>query len=124
MDIAPPQGKQDAAQRFVEDQSYNEKGGQHMKSAYRRLFGEKIGKCHPVVDLGVSPGFFDIDANGDGYITDHEAIAYGNKMCVPDEMTIQIFMAADVRPHDGRVTPAEFRKSGEDTLAEKLIDRA
>lgn len=124
MDVTPPQDKQDAARRFVEDHALNEKGGQNMKNAYHRVYGEKIESCKPVVDLEVSPNFSDIDANGDGRITAHEAIAYGNKMCVPDEMTIQIFMAADNAPHDGRVTPAEFSASGEDTLAEKVIDRA
>lgn len=85
---------------------------------------KKIGKCAPVVGLDASPNFSYIDSNGDGYITSDEAIAYGNKMCVPDEMTSQIFMAADVSPQDGKVTKMEFNASGEDTIIEKAIDRA
>lgn len=124
MDVAPPQEKQDAAKTFVEDQALNEKGGQNIKRAYHGVFGEKIKSCQPVVDLDVSPNFSDIDANGDGGISVREAVLYGNNMCVPDEMTRQIFTAADVAPCDGKLTQAEFNSSGEDTLAEKAIDRA
>lgn len=123
LDVAAPHERPEAARRFVEDQSYNEKGGEQMREAYHDLFGEKIGPCVPIVGLDSSPTFSDIDSNGDGDITSDEAIAYGNKMCVPDEMTQQIFTAADVSPQDGRVTQIEFNASGEDTLVEKAIDK-
>jgi len=123
MDVAPPHEREEALRRFVEDLSYNEKGGEQMREAYHELFGEKVKKCVPIVSLDSSPSFTDIDSNGDGHITSDEAIAYGNKMCVPDEMTRQIFTAADVSPQDGKMTQIEFNAAGEDTLVEKAIDK-
>lgn len=122
MDLAPPHRKQDAAQKFVEDQALNEKGGHGMREAYQKLYGEKIEGCEPSVDLGASPDFDDIDDDKDGSISREEAVAYGNRMCVPDEMTSQIFVAAD-RDGDDLVSSAEFDSTGEDNLAEEAIDK-
>lgn len=122
MDLAPPHRRQDAAQKFVEDQALNEKGGLGMKKAYQKLYGQKIEGCEPSVDISTSPDFDDIDGDKDGSISREEAVAYGNRMCVPDEMTTQIFVAAD-RDRDELVSSAEFDSTGEDNLAEEAIDK-
>merc|ERR1719375_393822 len=63
-----------------------------------------VTDCESQVDG--PPSFDDMDANSDGGVTMDEAIEFGHKMCVPDEMTQQIFHV------------------GEDTAVEEAIDEA
>jgi len=106
---------------FVTDEAYNEKGGKKMKETYEDMTGEEIPECEPEVSIEEAPKFSDMDKNANGEITMTEAMWYGHKMCIPDEMVYQIMYHADVNGNH-LVTPAEFQAAGERTYMEQIFD--
>jgi len=109
----------------VEDRSYNEpsgKGGEAMEEAYEQTYGSgTIPSCRPQFEGKVT--FEDVDGNGDGIVTADEALAFGEKMCVSDEMTMQMFQMADAN-QDKQLTPEEYSSVGEESAAEEAMDKA
>ena len=83
---------------------------------------KKVAECYPSVNIDKQPAFEDVDANGDGKITKLEAIEWGEKACIPDEMVRQLFHDADGN-RDGGIDKAEWGLSGEDTELEKRFDQ-
>merc|ERR1719443_1283611 len=113
---------------FVEDRSYNEpsgKGGEAMERAYENNYGkDTIADCVPDSELADRTATFeDVDTNADGIVTADEALAFGEKMCVSDEMTMQIFHMADAN-QDKKLTPEEYNGVGEESAAEEAMDKA
>lgn len=116
--------KDEALGDFVHDVSHNEasgQGGEAMEETYEDATGQDVPDCTPSVEG--KPTFEDIDADGNGLITAEEAISYGHKMCVSDEMVMQMFAKADA-DRDKEVTPAEFNSVGEEHAAEQVVDAA
>jgi len=125
-DVAASQ--EDALDDFVEDKSENEpsgKGGEAMEEVYEEHYGNgTIADCVPEYDPeGGQVAFEDVDSNADGLVSADEAIAFGEKMCVSDEMTMQIFDMADA-DQDKELTPEEWDSVGEESAAEEAIDKA
>lgn len=120
-DLAVPDKVHHAMKRFVHDKVLNEKGGTRMKQASEKVFRFKIGNCQPLVNIHKKPVFENFDVDGDQSITSEEAVSYGNQMCIPDEMTAQIFSHADTN-HDGKLDRHEFLAAGEDTQMESAAD--
>lgn len=115
------QDKTEALKEFVADNSYNEAGGERMEKAYEEEHpGEKVPDCQPTFHR--TPQFNDVDLNHDGVITPEEAEEFGQKMCVSNEMVMQIFDMTD-RNLDKKVDPKEFDQVGEDTKAEGALDK-
>merc|ERR1719379_2910742 len=96
-----------------------------MERAYEDHYGEDtIADCVPdseFVDKDVT--FEDVDSNADGIVTADEALAFGEKMCVSDEMTMQIFQMSDAN-QDKVLTPEEYNGVGEESAGEEAIDKA
>jgi len=125
-DVAP--GKEESLGDFVEDKSYNEpsgKGGEAMEDVYEENYGnDTIADCVPDPEIADSDATFeDVDDNADGVVTADEAVAFGERMCVSDEMTTQIFHMADAN-QDGELTPEEYDAVGEESAAEEAMDKA
>lgn len=120
-DLAVPDKIHHAMKRFVQDKSLNEKGGTKMKQASEKAFGFKVGSCQPLVDIHDKPVFDKLDTDRDQLITSEEFVSYGNKMCIPDEMTVQMFSHADTN-HDSKLDRHEFLAAGEDTRMESAAD--
>lgn len=111
---------------FVKDETFNEDGGESMEGAFDGA-AESQYAMHNVTDcesqIDGPPSFDDMDANSDGGVTMDEAIEFGHKMCVPDEMVQQIFHDGDVN-QDNVLTKEEYDNVGEDTAVEEAIDEA
>eukprot|EP00747_Dinoflagellata_sp_TGD_P138612 gnl/TRDRNA2_/TRDRNA2_175795_c0_seq5.p1 gnl/TRDRNA2_/TRDRNA2_175795_c0~~gnl/TRDRNA2_/TRDRNA2_175795_c0_seq5.p1 ORF type:complete len:362 (-),score=119.65 gnl/TRDRNA2_/TRDRNA2_175795_c0_seq5:73-1158(-) len=113
---------EDAGGEFTEDESYNEKGGEEMEDKFEEMFPEKkVADCYPQVDVNKEPSFEDVDLNHDGKVTKQEAIEWGAKACIPDEMVRQLFHDTDGN-RDQYIDKAEWGVGGEDTALEKKID--
>jgi len=112
---------EEGLQEFVEDKTYNEAGGEDMEEAFEEKYDEEIPSCKPAFTS--FPTFADLDANGDGFITESEMISFGKKMCVSDEMAMQLFAMAD-RDRNSGIDPKEWGKVGEETAAEQAIDNS
>jgi len=110
---------EDGLEDFVEDKTYNEAGGENMEEAFEKKYDREIPSCKPTFTS--FPTFGDLDENGDGVITESEMISFGAKMCVSDEMALQVFMMAD-RDQNNVIDPKEWGQVGEDTAAEQAID--
>merc|ERR1719456_2174257 len=110
---------EEAVKQFVEDKSYNEAGGEAMDRAYEEKYGEKVLSCRPKFDG--KPSFDDLDEDGDGVLTASEMIDFGAKMCVSDEMAMQLFSMADSN-RDKVIDLKEWGTVGEETRAEQAID--
>merc|ERR1719379_3386411 len=107
---------EEALDDWMEDEVTNEQGGAAMEDHAEEEYGMQIADCHPSVDVTVPPTFYDIDTepegglfkditgNGDGLITMEEALAWGRKACIPDEMMRQLFSETDTN-QDGMVNP-------------------
>jgi len=108
-------------EEFVADESYNEAGGEDMEEAYEAKHAEQIPSCKP--EFAGKPAFEDIDSDHDGVLTAKEVIDFGEKMCVSDEMAMQLFSMAD-RDRNKVIDPKEWNSVGEDTHGEKAIDDA
>jgi len=121
------QEEEEGMQDFVEDETYNEDGGEKMEQVFNdnlagEVWGEeKVGNCSPKITE--SPTFEEVDSNGDGVIDEDESVRVGHKMCVPDEMVTQLFLDAD-KNQDKKLTKEEFESVGEDTQVEEAIDGA
>merc|ERR550537_427618 len=92
-----------------------------MERAYEEKYKEKVLSCRPKFDG--KPSFEDVDEDGDGILTASEVIDFGEKMCVSDEMAMQLFSMAD-RNRDKVIDPKEWDRVGEDTAAEQSIDES
>jgi len=112
---------EEAVKQFVEDKSYNEAGGEAMERAYEEKYGEKVLSCRPKFDG--KPSFDDLDEDGDGVLTASEMIDFGAKMCVSDEMAMQLFTMADSN-RNKVIDPKEWATVGEETRTEQAIDAA
>lgn len=112
---------QEALKDFVEDQTVNEQGGETLEKSFEKMTGEDIGACNPT--FTGEPHFEDFDRDGDGYVTEGEFESLAGEMCVPDEMAVQMFGAADLN-HDKVVDKVEYEQAAEDTKAESALDEA
>jgi len=111
---------------FVRDESFNEKGGKKMKKAHNEKATEEVVSCapQPGYDLGdKEPTLDDLDLNKDGVIEEEEAIEFGARACITDEIIRQIFSEADLN-QDKVISKDEFASHGENTVQEKAIDDA
>lgn len=108
-------------EEFVADETYNEAGGEDMEQAYEAKHDDKVRSCKP--RFAGKPAFQDLDLDHDGILTASEVIDFGEKMCVSDEMAMQLFSMAD-RNRDKVIDPKEWKRVGEDTNGEKAIDDA
>lgn len=112
---------------FVEDETVNEFGGESMEKSFEDAyekdgdgFDSSIANCSPVFDG--EPTFRNIDTNHDNFISKAEFEDMSHKMCIPDEMSLQLWNEADANG-DGVITNIEFENVGEDTQAEEGIDK-
>merc|ERR1719201_220258 len=92
-----------------------------MEEAFEDKYDREIKSCKPTVTS--FPKFVDLDENGDGVVSESEMIRFGEKMCVSDEMALQVFMMAD-RDRNNVIDPKEWGQVGEDTAAEQAIDNS
>merc|ERR1719408_1016284 len=90
-----------------------------MEEAFEDKYDRDIPSCQPTFTS--FPTFGDLDENGDGIITESEMIHFGEKMCVSDEMALQLFLMADRDVSNG-IDRKEWGQLGEDTAAEQAID--
>jgi len=110
---------------FVEDEAHNEKGGEKMLEQYNEKATEEVPECVPQegYEEGTTPTFDKLDTNKDGTIDEDEAISFGEKACIPDEMVMQLFSEADLN-QDKVIGKDEFKAAGEDTKNEEAMDDA
>lgn len=108
---------------FAHDESYNEKGGEKILEKHNEEATEEVAACTPTVDLEKVPQFTDLDTNGDGVIDYEESAVWGEKACIPDEMTEQVFSEADIN-QDKVIDEDEFKEAGEDSKNEEAMDKA
>merc|ERR1719201_1320973 len=92
-----------------------------MEEAFEDKYDREIKSCKPTVTS--FPKFVDLDENGDGVVSESEMIRFGEKMCVSDEMALQVFLMAD-RDRNNVIDPKEWGQVGEDTAAEQAIDNS
>jgi len=111
---------EESLEEFVADKSYNEGGGEDMEEAYEAKH-DAVPSCKP--RFSGKPAFQDLDLDQDGVLTASEVIDFGAKMCVSDEMAMQLFSMAD-RDRNKVIDPKEWSSVGEDTDGEKAIDDA
>lgn len=117
------QNTRHGVKNFVKDQVTNKKGGKKMEAHAEKEFGMDIADCIPQIDVDEPPTFDEVDTSKDGIIDSDEALAYGNKACIPDAFMMQLFEETDL-DQDKQVTREEFDRSGEDTALEEEIDAA
>merc|ERR1719434_220172 len=86
-----------------------------MEQAYKDKYGREVLSCKPKFDG--KPSFEDLDE----VLTASEVIDFGAKMCVSDEMAMQLFSMAD-SDRNKVIDPQEWATVGEETHAEQAID--
>lgn len=110
---------QGGVKNMVEDQTVNEQGGEAMERQFEATTGEKVASCVP--EFEGEPTFDQVDEDSSGAISADEAIDMAHKMCVPDEMAMQIFVDADADANK-ELSQEEYEHSGEDTAIEAEVD--
>jgi len=114
---------EDGYKHFVNDEAYNEKGGNKIKEHADENLGVDAAACVPQVCIDRPPKLEELDANEDGVIDQDEVRAWGHAACVTDEMVDQIFSQADTN-QDGVITAKEYKGAGENTEHEVAVDKA
>merc|ERR1719252_270938 len=86
---------------------------------------EEVVECVPQdgYEEGSGVNLEKMDTNKDGVISVDEAIDFGEKACIPDEMVMQLFSEADLN-QDKVISSDEFKDAGEDTKTEEAMDEA
>jgi len=119
--------RREAIRRYVQSRATNKKGGERMEHYAEDDLGVNIADCKPTVDIEQKPKFEEVDGpDQDGAIDVDEAIAYGEKACIPSEMMEQLFSECDLNQDKviSKDDPAEWSKCGEDTHMESEMDEA